>query len=356
MSSLAISVSSESRKVSTKATLNEPALLAARQAHITRLQALYDGERLNQVFVLAGIAGRGQADLFQEPERWVEEALADLAEKAERVLDQAVFRPLVIEPGELYGVHFVDKILGAPVFELDQKANWQAHYLESPIGELQMPDLDQDPSWKLARQLATAFVESGVTVPFFGLPTIASVLNIAVNLYGQQILVALYTDPAAAQRDLQVINQLLCDLHSWYLAHLPAAQLQPVVAGQRTQPPGFGQICGCTTQLLSPRLYQEFVAPLDEALLSVYPHGGMIHLCGQHTQHIPVWREMHSLRAVQMNDRATEDLETYFRELREDQILYVNPCASMPVERIMAITGGRRTVIVADLPEAPRVA
>jgi hypothetical protein len=77
----------------------------------------------------------------------------------------------------------------------------------------------------------------------------------------------------------------------------------------------------------------------------------MIHLCGTHTHLIPIWREMASLRAVQMNDRAAEDLEIYFHELRDDQMLYVNPCANMPVERIMDITGGRRVVIVADIDE-----
>ncbi len=38
---------------------------------------------------------------------------------------------------------------------------------------------------------------------------------------------------------------------------------------------------------------------VDDELLLVYPHGGMIHLCGSHTQYIPVWREMKFLRAVE---------------------------------------------------------
>jgi hypothetical protein len=47
--------------------------------------------------------------------------------------------------------------------------------------------------------------------------------------------------------------------------------------------------------------------------------------CGRHTHHIPICREMASLRAVQMNDRAAE--------------------------RIMDITAGRRVVIVAPVEE-----
>ncbi|MBM3237767.1 hypothetical protein FJZ31_15875 [Candidatus Poribacteria bacterium] len=79
-------------------------------------------------------------------------------------------------------------------------------------------------------------------------------------------------------------------------------------------------------------------------MLSVYPYGGMIHLCGRHTQHLPVWRDMKSRRAVQTNDRASEDVDKYFNELRDHQILYVNPCDGMPVERIREMTQGRRVV------------
>ena len=79
----------------------------------------------------------------------------------------------------------------------------------------------------------------------------------------------------------------------------------------------------------------------------------MIHLCGTHTQHIPAWNERTSLRALQLNDRAAEDLEIYYRELRDDVVFYVNPCEGMPVERIVEITGAQRVVIVADLEEPP---
>jgi hypothetical protein len=62
---------------------------------------------------------------------------------------------------------------------------------------------------------------------------------------------------------------------------------------------------------------------------------------------------MASLCALQLNDRAAKDLETYYREMRDDVVFYVNPCEGMPVERILQITGGQRTVIVADLEEPP---
>ncbi len=237
-------------------------------------------------------------------------------------------------------------MFGARVYQ--GEGQWWAEYLATPIGELSAPDLERDETWALARRVARAFLAAEVSVPLFGLPTIASALNIAVNLYGPALLEALVAEPEAAEHDLRVINNLLITLHRWYRGHLPAAQLQPVVAAGRCQPPGCGKLCGCTTHLISSALYKEVVAPLDEALLGVYPKGGMIHLCGEHRQHLATWREMAELRAVQINDRAAEDLAWYFRELREDQVIYLNPTETMTAGRAVEISGGRRLVVVAE--------
>lgn len=334
--------------MSSTSVLRSTDLLQAREAHVIRLKALYDGQAIEAPLFLQGIGAQGEADPYQEPERWVTEGLQSLAEQAEKLRDSRVFRPLCLEFG-FYGVHFVDRMFGARVFQ--HEGQWWADTLRTRVGQLHRPDLDRDDTWTLSQRLAETFLKSGTTAPLFGLPTIASPLNIAVNLYGEEFLVALITQPQGALHDLQVINDLLCELHQWYRDRIPAPQLQPVVAAGRCQPPGFGQLCGCTTHLLSAALYRDFVAPLDDQLLSVYPHGGMIHLCGVHTQHIPTWRDMRSLRALQLNDRASDDLATYFRELREDQIIYLNPYPGMTIKRALEITGGRRLVIVAEPPE-----
>ncbi|MBC8236337.1 hypothetical protein H8E77_42865 [bacterium] len=328
-------------KPETKKILDDPELIEVREAHFMRLEALYAGEKLENEFILQGI-GRYTEDDGPDWEKWLDESLDSLAEQAEEAKNPNVFRPLVLNYNP-HGVHFVDYLFGADVFLLEG-GGWQVRYLESPIGELEYPDLESNDSWQAVTEFTYAFLERDVPTVLFALPTIASTLNIAVNLYGQKILEAMLLEPEAAQQDLRVINHLLCDIHRWYRKMVPLEQLQCIVAASRCQPPGFGQLCGCTTQLLSPELYHQFIAPLDDELLSVYPYGGMIHLCGTHTQHIPVWREMTSLRAVQTNDIASEDLEKYFNELRDDQILYVNHCEGMPADRIRAITKGRRVV------------
>ena len=326
--------------------LAAPNIVAAREAGLGRLTSLFAGGRAEYAMVLNGIM-RITEDDGPAWETWLDESLTALADQAERMLDQQVFRPLIVNYNP-HGVHFIDHLFGARVFRMED-GSWQSPPLDSAIGSLQPPDLDHSPMWRIMQQITHAFVDRNVPGVIFALPTIASVLNIGVNLYGQEILVAMIEHPEAARHDLQVINDLLRRLHHWYREYVPVDQLQCIVPDGRCQPKGFGQLCGCTTQLLSPGLYRDFIAPLDDALLSVYPNGGMIHLCGAHAQHIPVWRQMTSLRAVQINDRAAEDLALYFNGLREDQMLYVNPCEHMPVECIMEITNGRRLIIAADI-------
>jgi len=330
-------------------TLNDSGVQAAFDYHQNRLGALYDGVQLDSVFVLNGI-GTYTEDASLDWEPWLDESLEYLAERAEEACNREIFRPLTINYNP-HGVHFVDKLFGADVFVLD--GSWQVHPFTAPIGTLQPPDLATHPTWQAVQDCARAFLERDVANVTLGLPTIASALNIAVNLYGQEILLAMLTDPDAVRHDLRIINNVLCDLHRWFLENIPLEQMQCIIPDQRFQLPGFGQLCGCTTQLISAQAYAEFVAPLDDELLSLYPYGGMIHLCGSHTQHLATWQSLESFRAFQFNDRAAEDLEAYFTGLRDDQILFVNIFPGMSFERTLDITNGRRLVIVGDLEQLP---
>ena len=330
--------------------LNDPERIRKRDLWFSRMSNIFNGtpDEWNNEHILGvnGIVGKSSHDPYTEPELWVEDCLEDLARRAEALDNEKYFRPLCVEYSA-YGVHYIDKILGAPVFF--QYGQWYNKYLSTPIGNLEYPDLDNNYVWQITRRAVKAFLDADVALPLFGLPTIASTLNISVNLFGEKILVEMLDDPDSASHDLQIINKLLCDLHRYFRSVIPVRQLQPVISWNRTQPPGYGQLCGCTTQLLSCGVYEEMIAPLDNELLSVYPHGGMIHLCGSHTQHMETFRNMQSLKAVQVNDRAAHDLAAYFDGLREDQIIYLNPCERMTIDQAMSITGGKRLIIAAAL-------
>ncbi|NQT93665.1 MAG: hypothetical protein HQ559_12970, partial [Lentisphaerae bacterium] len=245
-----------------------------------------------------------------------------------------------------YNVHFTDCILGARVYENDGR--WWTEPIETEIGQLPVPDLEADKTWHLVRSVAAAFVARKVTLPLFGMPVIAGSLTVAVNIYGARFLEVLLTDPAAAEHDLQVINNVTCRLYRWYYDHVPVQQLQQVGSASRCMPPGHVSVYGCTSHLLSEALYRDRVAPFDEEVLSTSSSGGLIHLCGEHSHHISTWRNMESLRAVQLNDRAAEDLEYYFTGLRDDQVIYLHPTDTMTVQRALDLTEGKRIVLVSD--------
>lgn len=325
--------------------LIDPRLLAARDAHVRRLEGLFAGRTPENAFVLCGMGGWGSADVLKEPETWALQAAEALRGQARKAIDENIFRPLVLE-NWIYGVHFIDHLLGGRVHFTENQ--WWCDFLDRPVGTLEPADLEANTAWRRARELATACVEKGQGA-YVASQVLSSPLNIIVNLYGQAVLEAMLLDEEAVRRDLRVVNDTILALHRWYRAHVPVDRFQPVCAGGRFQPAGHGQLCGCTTHLLSAGAYSELIAPLDDEVLSLYPGGGLIHLCGDHTRHIAAWRAMRSMRAVQVNDRAAEDLEIYFKELRDDQVIYLNPTATMTVERAMAITGGRRLVIVGEV-------
>lgn len=327
--------------------LNDPKLLARKEKLFSRLQDFYDGKETEKTLNLNGtVFFPSGADPYTEPERWVDEALGMMAEHAERIsADEELLRPLCIEFGPC-GVHFVDRIFGAEVGML--AGQWYCNRLNRPIGTLETPDLETSPVFELAKRVADRFMEHQVRLPVFGLPTIASPLNVLINLYGGEALYAFMEDEEAVAHDLRVIAGTQMAIHRWYRSRIPEDQLQPVVSWERTQPYGCGQICGCSTQMLSPGLYEEFVMELDDELLGVYPHPGMIHLCGSHAQHIPLFAKMKNLKALQLHNRAAEDLELYLKGLRPDQVIYVNCCEEMPYERAFEISGGRRVLFVGE--------
>ncbi|MCL2881057.1 MAG: hypothetical protein FWF29_12510 [Treponema sp.] len=329
--------------------LNDPERIQRRDQWFASLHSMHSipcGNFTGSVPRISGVCGNS-ADgmlLYSNPEQWLVESLENLAEKTDRYDDETRFCPWCIQL-DVYSVHFIDRIFGATVFFDHEAKQWYNRYLTTDIGSLEYPDLENSAAWDITVRVVKAFIDQDVALPLFGLPTIASALNIAVNLYGEDILLKMMTEPELAAADLRIINRLLMDIHRYFRGVLPEKQLQPVLPWERAQPPGYGQLCGCTTQLIGEQLYREQIAPLDNDLLGVYPNGGMIHLCGSHSQLIPVFRSMPNLKTVQVNDRAAHDLQRYFTGLRDDQVIYYMPCEGMPVEKAMELTGGKRLVI-----------
>lgn len=340
-----------------RSLMNDPILLENRDLWFRKLKTLFDGAYSGPI-ALDGRVGRhsgslacsDQRDIFHnDPEQALEIGLEDLAEQIEATREKIdfMFIPYTLE-ADWYSVHFVDKIFGAEVLYDEDARQWYNRYLKTEVGMLEKPDLANSEPWNMARRYAEAYLQLDVKLPLLGTPVLSSPLNIAINLYGPNFLVAMIEEPKAAAHDLGRINDVIMELHRWYINHIPLERLQPTVSPWRTQPYGFGQLCGCSTHLVSPNLYRELVMQHDNALLAQYPNGGMIHLCGNHRHLIPLFAAMPHLRAVQLNDLAADHLEHYVNGLREDQVIYFSPTAQIPFEESLEISRGKRMVYCGD--------
>lgn len=318
--------------------------------HQDRLAGMYRGDNPGHVFSIAGLPlgyDTGPAAL-EAPRQWVSRCVDDLGRPMALVEDAVTFRPPVLEPGT-HGVHFVDALFGAEVFAGAGQV-WSRE-LVGDLVDLSCPDPSESPLAVKAIECARTSLEATAGRVWLGTVVLASPLNVGVNLWGERLLAALINEPESAVTGLRTVTDTIAGLHRAYRQAVPPDTLRFYAASSRFAPAGFGHICGCTTQLVSRAVYEEHVAPLDREILGLYPEGGSIHLCGAHEHLIPVFRDMEELRAVQLNDRASDGFPHYYAGLRDDQLIYVTPSEQMPLDRILAISGGHRVIIQSCIGE-----
>ncbi|NSW54902.1 MAG: hypothetical protein HPY44_02720 [Armatimonadetes bacterium] len=327
--------------------------------HRRRFAALYAGEPVDGLIAIDGrmcgrshgLWGTTEPDMLAEPRDWLADVFADMAANAHAAADPVTFRPLVLEM-DAFGTHFIDALFGARVYFHEDQA-W-SEPLDCEVGDLEMPDLSHSPVLSAALELAALAVEASPEEIIIANPVLSAPVNIGINLFGQRLLEALVLDPDGAKRALGIITQVIGHCMEAFARVIPTERRGNSVACNRYAPPGYGFIDGCADQLVSEGHYAEFFAPLDARLLGIYPGGGMIHLCGACAQQIPVWREMPQVKSLQLNDRATEDLELYAEGRRGDQVLYVSPTETITPERAVEITGGRNLILQCTLPDSLR--
>ena len=338
-------------KDETRRILSDPELVEIQARHFADMESVYDGTN-TRPFVLSGfysVVGEPAAGPVEEQ---MARALDELAAKAELMRDKRIFRPLCFSTSS-YGEDFSEYLFG--LHDLGPDAG-ELSRLATPVGTLDPPPLDNCPAWQQAKSQTEMFLELELPVPLYSGPYITSPLVEAVNLHSQAFLIAMLNDPDAARHDLRVLCDVQVQMRKWYVDNVSTEQLQWVAPRLRCTPYGMSQIDGCTHQLVGPDLYAEMVAPLDAESLLVAPRGGMIHICGYHTHHVPIWREMDCLRALQLSGDAMTDLPLYYNELRDDQVVYVSPHATMELEQIMEVTGGKRAIVALYERDVHRVA
>ena len=335
-----------------------PATQKVQAEHRARVAALHEGTGRARLVAITGpmfgrchgLGGNNDIDMLKDPDAWLDDVLSDMARQATLLANRRTFCPPAIELDAL-GTHYLDAIFGANVFFKEGQV-W-SEPLDCELTALAPPDLAGNRVFQASLELARRAVRAAQDKLLVTTPVLSCPINIGINLFGERLLAAFIERPAAVSHALRVITALILACCRSFQEIIPVATRRTTVACNRYAPPAHGFIDGCATQLISARHYREFVAPLDNEILSAKgQRGGMIHLCGSCVQHIPAWRDMEPLRSVQLNDRATDDLEHYARGLRPDQVLYVSPTEATPVPRILSLTRGRRIVLQCPMPES----
>lgn len=316
---------------------------AAQSAHRAALDTLYAGGRPDHLLCITSDYAGYYGPCADAPfTHWLEMELPKITDAILLAGEDPVnFRPPVVEFSPL-GVHFVDALFGARVHQYE--GQWWSDPLPGCLVDLEHVDIPEHPQVIWMTRALGAILDRLPPELSVASPVFSSTLNVAVNLFNATALEDV-TDPTAdTVRGLAVITAALCRLHAWVRNRF-AGRVRFYCASARYAPDGVGHLCGCSTQLLSADTYRRYFAPFDEHVLGMYPGGGTIHLCGHHTQHLPHWRAMPLVRAVQLNDTAADDFPAYFNGLRDDQLIYIAPTDAMPLQEILRISAGCRVII-----------
>ena len=320
-------------------------LFAAQYQHQERMLALLSGCQPDRVPTFDYAAFQLPTVGPYQPERWLAEALHHFRVNLQSYCDPVTWRI----PGLAlcrYGLHFTSAVLGCSIREVANQP-WcksLAEMGQSPQ-DFRIPNLDENAVFQDILRSLRFFADATQCRLPIELPFLAEPLLAAVDLFGSEFLILLAQEDELADSILADISSCVLMMRSQLHAAVPEADLRDYHTCACPMPNGYTFVHGCSTHLVSAQTYRKHVAELDSMHLTHQANGGCLHLCGKHTQHLPVWRDMPGLRALQLNDDASVDLEHYWRELRQDQFIVVWVGTEMPWQRAVRLTHGRRLAI-----------
>lgn len=258
----------------------------------------------------------------------------------------SLYRPIV-SLFNLWGTHYMDRLFGAEV-------SWRyGQFWSEPVAHgvsaIEPPDLPSSPLVRESLDLARRIKERTKGRFLIAMPDVGCPLNIAVNLFGERFLLAVAEDPKAAGRALAVIAEATRRLHEAFVAEVDQEVLRCHNAFWVYVPSDIAGLSLCASQLLSPAQYASLVLKADEDAAPPCYRGMVQHICGHSAHQIANLARSARVKGVQLNDAGTDDLPRYFQGLREDQVIYAVPNATMGVGRILELTRGRRLVLLAKL-------
>jgi hypothetical protein len=148
-------------------------------------------------------------------------------------------------------------------------------------------------------------------------PDLQGPMDVCELLYGSDIFIALIDKP-------DFIKQLLDLITRTYIAFMKKWQeLVPFKDEYNTHwsmlHKGKIMLRDDSGMNLSPEMFEEFIRPYDQKLLSVFG-GGVIHFCGKGDHFIDILSKMEKLYAINLSQPEYNDMETIFKNTVDKNI------------------------------------
>ncbi len=234
-----------------------------------------------------------------------------------RRLEQDSRHPLRVRCN--YGVANVATAFGCGLFEMPYETNTLPNAIK--LGQERCIELADEPLpepdagnfadifrvGKLYREIKDTYPKIGRYV-HFEQPDLQGPMDNLELLWGSDIFYALIDEPEAIHALLEKITRfIMLELDRWL-------ELFSENRGQasyfRHRERGCIALRDDSAMNLSPRFFEEFIAPYDQRILEKY--GGIVHFCGKGDHFIPMLAQIKGLHGINMSQPHLNDMQKVF--------------------------------------------
>ena len=180
--------------------------------------------------------------------------------------------------------YFLSEIMGCKIIYQDNNSP-QVECMdldEDDIEDIEVPDLNKSEVWSRAqKQIDYLLDKFGRVEPYVNL---MGIQNIAMDLMGQEVMVAYYSAPDETSALLEKITRLSIEVGKRFKA-LSSDISGGVTAIVRQTRPEVYLTSNCSVEMVSNELYEKFLLKYDQMLADEFKHFG-VHHCGKTMEHV----------------------------------------------------------------------
>ena len=153
---------------------------------------------------------------------------------------------------------------------------------EDEIEQIQKPDLDKSPVWQRTQKQIDYLLEKYGRVESH--VNLMGIQNIAMDIMGQDVMVAYYSAPDEVRELMQKITDMSIEIGKRFY-RLSKDISGGVTAIVQQVAPGNYLTSNCSVEMVSNQIYEEFLLDYDTQLAKAFPNFG-IHHCGKTMEHV----------------------------------------------------------------------